>query len=295
MNLGRHLTVIIIILGIITSGCDQVQQPVPEIPYHGIQPTYYFHGPSSTNYAINRNGIFACINDTVKKLYKWENTYHESIIMLFGTGDTLPFVYSESGTYFLTEIGDTMHLTNNTTFYCNSSNNVQDILNGGTTPFTLYQMGIPMDSIYGKYYVGGKIAFLDTATGSGLVAAPYDQSTNCYWGCSGTLISGADASTYGSGMQNTIDILAGCSTLGIAAEICSNLSLGGYSDWHLPSKDELNLVYLRKDQIGGFLPMYYWSSTEYDSMSAWKQYFVNGYQTNYHKETNYKLRAVRYF
>lgn len=295
VNMKRSFVIIISTLVIILTGCDKIQEPVPPIPFSSIIPSYYIDNATTTPYSINKNGIFVCTNDTVKKLYVWEDNNHESIIMLFGTGDTLNFIYVESGPYFMTSIGDTITLTSTTNFICNSSSSIQDLLNGGTTPFTIFQMGISMDSLYGKNYAGGKIAFLDTINGNGMVAAPYDQSTNCYWGCSGTLISGADDSTYGSGMQNTIDILGGCTTIGIAAELCSNLTLGGYSDWHLPSKDELNLVYLSKNQIGGFLPMYYWSSTEYNALSAWKQYFVNGYQTNYHKETNYKLRAVRYF
>ncbi len=130
-----------------------------------------------------------------------------------------------------------------------------------------------------------------------LEAAPSDQSTSAEWGCVGTLISGADGFTVGTGEQNTIDIEAGCTTPGTAADICANLSLGGYSDWFLPSKDELNLMYenLKLSGVGGFADSYYWSSSEYYANYAWEQSFYNGNQYNNNKSNTYRVRAVRAF
>ena len=146
----------------------------------------------------------------------------------------------------------------------------------------------------GDSYQGGIIFYLD-GFGGGLIAAPSDQSTAAPWGCYGTGISGADGTAVGTGNQNTIDIEAGCATVGIAADICANLTLGGYSDWFLPSKDELNQMYLNKAVIGGFTGGFYWSSTEYDHNEAWEQYFYDGGQ-NYHLKANaFYVRAVRAF
>ena len=53
----------------------------------------------------------------------------------------------------------------------------------------------------------------------------------------------------------------------------------GYDDWYLPSKDELNKLYLNKDAIGGFVNATYWSSTQSSSTLAWFQIFSTGTQT----------------
>ena len=37
--------------------------------------------------------------------------------------------------------------------------------------------------------------------------------------------------------------MAGCPTAGIAARLCGDLVLGGYSDWYLPAKNELEVLY----------------------------------------------------
>ena len=64
--------------------------------------------------------------------------------------------------------------------------------------------------------------------------------------------------------------------------------------WRLPTKEELNLMYLHKDKIGGFVEYYYWSSTELNANYAWTQNFDNGYQYSFNKNlTGYYVRAVR--
>jgi hypothetical protein len=131
-----------------------------------------------------------------------------------------------------------------------------------------------------------------------LEAAPSDQSPKLEWGCYGEAISGADGTAVGTGEQNTIDIETGCTTPGTAADICANLSLGGYSDWFLPSKDELNLMYenLYLEGVGGFADTNYWSSSElYFYLNAWVQSFGGGGQFDAAKKYTYQVRAVRAF
>jgi hypothetical protein len=155
----------------------------------------------------------------------------------------------------------------------------------------------------GDLYQGGIIAYFlqsgdpgyDANVRHGLIAAPSNQSTGAEWGCYGTNITGADGSAIGTGAQNTIDIENGCTTTGIAARICNDLELNGYSDWYLPSKDELNKLYLNKTSIGGFASNYYWSSSEYSSSYAWFQDFTNGNQISNYKYLTFYVRAVRAF
>lgn len=157
----------------------------------------------------------------------------------------------------------------------------------------------------GDSYGGGKVAYILQPTDPGyiagethgLIAAPSDQSTgsDAVWGCDGTAISGADGTAIGTGKQNTIDIIAGCATAGIAARLCGDLVLDGYDDWYLPSKDELNKLYLNKTAIGGFAADTYWSSSEADANNTWYQFFPTGYQVGNSKVGAHYVRAVRSF
>jgi len=170
-----------------------------------------------------------------------------------------------------------------------------------TADVTLYAKWTPLYALRDTGPAGGLIFYVKAGGYSDgwmyLEAAPSDQSTGAPWGCVGIAISGADGEAVGTGEQNTIDIEVGCTTAGTAADICANLSLGGYSDWFLPSKDELNLMYenLKVFGVGGFV-FYYWSSSESDANFAWVQDFDNGVQ--YYNNTKLnpeRVRAVRAF
>ena len=73
---------------------------------------------------------------------------------------------------------------------------------------------------------------------------------------------------------------------------------GGYSDWCLPSRDDLYQLYLNRAAIGGFPGgARYWSSSEVESIAngAWGQDFGDGYQSNDGKASSSRVRAVRAF
>ena len=70
---------------------------------------------------------------------------------------------------------------------------------------------------------------------------------------------------------------------------CKKLGTG----WRLPTKDELDMLYENREEIGGFANLYYWSSTEYDNGTAWGQYFDDGFQVNFNKLFNGLVRSVR--
>jgi hypothetical protein len=167
----------------------------------------------------------------------------------------------------------------------------------------------PFSGAIGDTHQGGIVFYLD-GNGGGLIAAPTDQSTDAEWGCyNGFYVSGADGTAIGTGAQNTIDIVnANCSPFtsgnSIAANSCANLTLGGDSDWFLPSKDELNLMYQNIGQgnvlglgnVGGFANFFYWSSSEdYTNYYAWLQNFNSGNQLDSSKNFPGTVRAVRAF
>jgi len=149
--------------------------------------------------------------------------------------------------------------------------------------------------VIGDFMNGGYIFYIDESGEHGLVCAPSDQSQTAVWGdCTP---GGATARTIGSGNQNTSDIVSGCSTPATAARLCYDLELNGYSDWFLPSVNELYLMYttLYQKGLGDFQRTYYWSSTQ-DKFGAWVVSFYYGSKSNHSRsEEAIRTRAVRAF
>jgi hypothetical protein len=165
----------------------------------------------------------------------------------------------------------------------------------------------------GDFYGGGVVFYIlqegDAGYVSGeihgLVAALSDIVAE--WGCFGTDLPNVLNVPYnagnpaglgaeiGDGISNTNAILNDCPN---APAALAARSLG--AQWFLPSINELNQMYINRatlEAVSGFTAFsnYYWSSTEYDSLNAWEQNFVNGLQSNASKDITNFVRAVRAF
>jgi len=157
--------------------------------------------------------------------------------------------------------------------------------------------------IIGTSFQGGYVAYIlkqgdagyDVNVKHGLIAAPYDQSTGIPWYGGAYAAIGGTSAAIGSGNSNTNYLVAQLGAGSYAARLCYDLVLGGYSDWYLPSQDELNKLYLSKTLIGGFDNSGYWSSTEQDMYGAYYQNFGSGLESGHDKLANYYVRAVRSF
>lgn len=134
----------------------------------------------------------------------------------------------------------------------------------------------------GDSYGGGIIAYIlvsgdpgySSKTQHGLIAAPSDQSNGLKWYNGGLFMeTGAIGTAIGAGSSNTNTIIASQGTGDYAAQLCADLELGGYSDWYLPSIDELSKLYENKTMIGGFIKSSYWSSSENNKSFAFMKFF----------------------
>jgi len=149
-------------------------------------------------------------------------------------------------------------------------------------PFSLLNLA-PIVYTIGQSALGGKIAYIlqpgdpgyDANVQHGLVAATSDQSTSIFWWNGSYVTTGATATAIGTGLANTNTIIAvqGAVSTNYAAGLARAHNGGGYTDWYLPSKDEIAKVFLNKAAIGGFDPFgSYWSSSEVDVYYAWTYY-----------------------
>ena len=179
------------------------------------------------------------------------------------------------------------------------------ITNGSTQTAVVYRY------LYvGMAYKGGKIAYILQSGDPGFVSgqthgfiASIDDFNNIRWSESGNTQT-AYGTALGTGQSNTAAIMTIFVGSAFAAGLCDNYintdtGTGVYSDWYLPSKDELNKLYLNKAAIGGFADAPYWSSSEDtgDAWNVWSQNFSDGIQScvETFEWSGRHVRAVRSF
>lgn len=143
----------------------------------------------------------------------------------------------------------------------------------------------------GESFGGGKVAYIlqpgDTGyepnVEHGIIAASNTFTQNFLWKAWGPLHSpavGATGTAIGTGLQNSKNVnLAYSGTQTGSGEIPTSLAMlyngGGFSDWYLPSKDELLKCMLNQNAIGllNANNSAYWTSSEYNQYNAWYCYY----------------------
>jgi hypothetical protein len=121
-------------------------------------------------------------------------------------------------------------------------------------------------------------------------------------------VIGASATAIGAGKANTDLIVAalGAST-GCAATQCATSRIGGFSDWFLPSRDEVVQmlhVYNTYSDYSSFETVWYWSSSEYNDVQDYAALFActadisnsgDPQQSHNYKDMDSGTRAIRRF
>ena len=161
---------------------------------------------------------------------------------------------------------------------------------------------------------GGIIFHLSDDGEHGLEASPDDlDNGDVVWGIKWHKVS-ADTHAVKSGINdgsfNTDRIIIDQGSGSYAALICANYNGGGFGDWYLPSRDELNLMWENladsdgdgsnsgpgdPGNLGGFANDFYWNSSESSSDFAWIQGFGDGSLGIGSKNGTNRVRAVRAF
>ena len=142
------------------------------------------------------------------------------------------------------------------------------------------------DVVVSPYHIGqikdyGEIFYIDNSGQHGLICSVLNVSNGMKW-CDGDYPIITDTA-FGKGLSNTYSIIGVNLYSDYVAYQCQLFSRGAFHDWYLPSKAELNQLYLVHNKIPSFdssFNGFYWSSSSYgkDGKYAWAQNFNTGEQ-----------------
>jgi hypothetical protein len=159
----------------------------------------------------------------------------------------------------------------------------------------------------GDAFQGGKVFYIlqstdvgyDPNVQHGLICALADQSTTTgiRWNNGTNVTTNATAEAIGTGSANTALIIGvqGSSNTH-AAGLAKSYNVGTYTDWFLPSYDELVKLYINRSATGtSFAAADYWSSSEFSNTDASYLDFNDGSGYTWSKTSLYRVRAIRKF
>ncbi|RLD20319.1 MAG: hypothetical protein DRI69_06530 [Bacteroidetes bacterium] len=155
----------------------------------------------------------------------------------------------------------------------------------------------------GDFVQGGIVFWVSANAEHGKVVYIYDV-VDAEWSNMNLQEIGNMANSLLNGAGNTVAVTQQSGHIQSAASHCADLAYGGYDDWYLPSKSELNAIYTHRVSInttamanGGevFMDASYWASTETNAVSAVAKNLVTGGNFNDSKDLKRRIRAIRAF
>jgi hypothetical protein len=196
----------------------------------------------------------------------------------------------------------------------NNGQSPQYFLNGNVSQASIYNRALTAAEVLQNYnvlrprflsigdsYGGGKLAYVlkagdpgyDATTPHGLIAATSDYATRIRWHNGSYITIGATATALGTGFANTNAIIAIQGTGSYAASVARNHTEGGYTDWYLPSKDELEKLRINKNAIGGFGGDWYYSSSENTGTSPATAWLIGNSSGTWWPNVKHEAWSVR--